>query len=431
IQADIHLLHNFPAVLITGVIALATGIIAGIRPAFYMTALPPALALNGNFGLSPSGKKLRIVLIGFQFFISCVLIITAFFVYKQNRFMQKYTLGYTTDRIALTELPQSIAGKNKKAFVAQLKDNPDITDVAFSRQKFGASDSYRGWSAKFKDETINFSSLSVSWNFPTVMGIKAIEGRMPEESDENDNCIYFVINSTLQKAYHIHPDDIIDVSWIKSDNPNNGKVLGVINDVQFTSLRDRVEEMAFVFNDHNLQAQSYIRIKDGADLRSAVKYIEKTIVSFDPAYPIKIEFYDEVFNTLYQSEIKLEYLVNLFSLIAIIIALAGIFGLVMFECEYKRKEIGLRKVMGSTETEILGLLNRMYLRIFAICFIAAVPVGYYIITRWLNNFAYKTAIHWWEFLLIGFLILLVIAATVTGQSWRSATINPVKVLNVS
>jgi len=431
IQADISLLHNLPAVFVTGIIAVAIGFIAGIRPAFYMTALPPALALSGNFGLSPSGKKLRTILIGFQFLISFVLIIVAFYVYKQNQYMQKYTLGYSTNRIALTELPQSIAGKNKKAFVAQLKDNPDIMDVAFSQQKFGASDSYRTWSAKFKDETIGFYSISVSWNFPMVMGIKATEGKLPEESDENENCVFYVINSTMQKAHDLHADDVIDIPWMKSDKPDNGKILGVVNDVKFRSLRNQEENMAFVFNDNNAQPWSYIRIKDGADVRSAVKYIEKTIASFDPAYPVKIEFYDEVFNALYQNEIKLEYLINLFGSIAVIIAVAGIFGLVMFECEYKRKEIGLRKVMGSTEMEILGLLNRMYLRIFGICFIAAIPAGYYIVSRWLNNFAYQTAIHWWEFPLIGLPVLLIILATVTGQSWRSATINPVKVLNIS
>jgi putative ABC transport system permease protein len=431
ISIDIYPTHNLPPVFITGAIALATGLIAGIRPAFYMTSLPPVMALNGNFGLSPAGKRLRIILIGFQFFISIALIISAFFVYKQNRFMQKYTLGYNTNQIALTELPQSIARENQKAFIAQLKDNPDIMDIAFSHQKFGASDTYRGWGGTYNDEPVHFISLSVSWNFPAVMGIQAIEGRLPKESDENEQLVFYIINQTMQKAYNMQPENIIDIPWMSKDRFDNGKILGIVNDVKFTSLRNQVENMAFVFNDHNgvIQPWSYIRIRDGADIRSVVKYIEKSIVRFDPAYPAKIEFYDEVFDALYKKEINTEYLINLFGSIAILIAIVGIFGLVMFECEYKRKEIGLRKVMGSTEMEILRLFNRLYLRIFAVCFLAAVPAGYYIVNRWLENFAYKTAVHWWESALIGLPVLLIIVATVSVQSWHSATINPTKALN--
>ncbi|GHT62685.1 ABC transporter permease [Bacteroidia bacterium] len=431
IQADINPVNNIPAILLTGLIALFAGIIAGIRPAFYMTSRPPVLALTGSFGLSQSGKRLRTVLIGFQFIISIVLITVAFFVYKQNHFMQKYTLGYDTDNIALVELPQSISGKGKQTFVSKLKENPDITNAAFSQQKFGAKDGYRTWSGTYKEEYVGFYSLSVSWNFPAVMGIPAVEGRLPEERDDDNSKnspVYYVINRTMQKEYNIHADDVIDVDFRRKDNPDNGRVLGIVEDVKFSSLRNQVENMAFVFNDGNGQNWSYIRIKAGADIRQTAKYIEKTIAEFDSAYPSKIEFYDEVFDALYRQEINAERVITLFGLLAVIIAIAGVFGLVMFECAYKRKEIGIRKVMGSTEPEILLLFNRIYLRIFGVCFVIAVPIGYYIVKRWLENFAYKTPMDWWGFALVGVLVLLIIVCTVSWQSWRAATANPVNAL---
>jgi putative ABC transport system permease protein len=429
-QVDIHPLHNLPALFMTGMIALATGLIAGIRPAFYMTSVPPAMAVSGNYGLSPSGKRMRTVLIGFQFFVSIVLIFCAFFLYKQNRFMQQYTLGYDTEQIALVELPQSIAGNNRNTFTAALKDHPDIADVAFSQQKFGASDGYSHWGGKYKDENISFYSLGVSLNFPAMMGIKAIEGRLPDESDNHDYFLY-VINKKLQKKHGIMPGELIDISWMKiSDNPNHGRILGVVDDLKFTSLRKEVDDMAFVFNfNQALQPWSYIHINAGADVREVVKHIQNTIANLDAAFPANVEFYDEVFDTLYRKELNTEAIIGLFSLIAVIIAVAGVFGLVMFECEYKRKEISIRKVMGSTGYEILLLFNKSYLSIFAVGFALAVPAGYYIAGRWLDNFAYKTALSWWVFVLAGLPVLAVIILTVCAQCYKAAVQNPTKALN--
>jgi putative ABC transport system permease protein len=430
-RVDIHPLHNLPALLTTGIMAVAAGLVAGIRPAFYMTSLPPAMAVNGNYGLSPSGKKLRTALTGFQFFVSIILIFCAFFLYKQNKFMQKYTLGYDTEQIALVELPQSIVtGSSRNTFVAALKDHPAIADAAFSQQKFGAKDGYRTWAGKCKGENIGFYSLSVSWNFPAVMGIKAVEGRIPDENDESDDCILYVINKTLQKNYGIPPGELIDVPWLKSDNPNSGRIIGVVDDLKFASLRQEVDDMAFVFNDRQtLQPWSYIRINAGADVREVVTHIQKTVAGFDAAFPASVEFYDEVFDALYRKELDTEAIIGLFGLIAVIIAVAGVFGLVMFECEYRRREISIRKVMGSTGYGILLLFNKSYLSIFAAGFALAIPAGYYIVGRWLDNFAYKTALSWWGFALAGLPVLAVIILTVCIQCYKAATQNPAKNLN--
>jgi putative ABC transport system permease protein len=431
-QVDIHPMHNLRALLLTGLAAVVCGLAAGLRPAFYMTSLPPAMALNGHQGLSPSGKRMRTVLIGFQFFVSIVLIFCAFFLYKQNLFMQRYTLGYDTEQMALVELPQSIS-RNRQPFAASLKEHAAIEDVAFSQQKFGAGDSYRTWSGEHKGESIGFYSLSVSWNFPAVMGIRVLDGRLPEESDVREDGIYYVINQNLQKKYGIAPGDIIHIPWMgKSERPDNGQVLGVVGDLKFTSLRQPVDDMAFVFNDHwTHQPWAYVRIRAGADAQEAVQHIRKTVAELDATFPLHIEFYDEVFDALYRKELNTGTIIGLFGLIAVIIAVAGVFGLVMFDCEYKRKEIGIRKVMGSTEGEILLLFNKMYLAIFVVGFVLALPAGYCIMSRWLEHFAYKTPLSWWGFFLAGTTVLAVIVLTVCVQAYRAATQNPTKALNFS
>lgn len=431
-EVDIHPLHNPQALLLTSLAAAFCGLAAGLRPAFYMTALPPAMALSGNQALSPSGKRLRTVLIGFQFFVSIVLIFCAFFLYKQNHFMQQYTLGYDTEQIALVELPQSIV-HDRNTFSATLKSHPAIEDVAFSQQKFGAGDSYRSWGGRHKGEPIGFNSLGVSWNFPSVMGIKAIDGRLPNESDVKEDCLYYIINQTLQERFRVAVDDIIDIPWMEeSNNPNNGRVLGVVNDLQFMSLRQQVNDMAFVFNENRaITPWSYVRIRSGADAREAVRHIRETVAGMDAAFPVSVEFYDEVFDALYRKELNTEATIGLFGLIAVIIAVAGVFGLVMFDCEYKRKEISIRKVMGSTEGEILLLFNKMYLTVFAVGFALAVPAGYFIISKWLDNFAYKTPLAWWGFLVAGLPALAVIVLTVCVQAYRAAVQNPTRALNFS
>lgn len=433
---------NKTAFLLTLAIALLTGFIASIRPAFYITLHSPAMVLKRNFGLSHSEKRSREWLIGFQLFISIALIIAATFIYIQNKYMRNFALGYDTTNVSVVELSEKIAKSQKNTLIAALKTNPDIEDVAFSLQKIGASDNYRTWGGTFKGENIGFYSLGVSHNILDVLKISLPEGKKPDETTDRQKSIYYVINKGMSERYDIHPGDIIHVGWMKRDSDSeNGRVLGVVDNIKFRSLRyssgennsllalgNSFANMAFVFNDWQVQTYSYIRIKNGADIKHTMQFIEKTIYNLDPAYPVKIESYDEIFNDLYTQERATALTIGCFSLLAVIISIVGVFGLVMFECQFKRKEVSIRKAMGATSGEILILFNKIYLKIFLISFLLAVPVGYYIVKRWLTNFAYKTDIEWWVFAGAGLSVLLILLATITLQSHRAAIANPVDAL---
>lgn len=207
---------------------------------------------------------------------------------------------------------------------------------------------------------------------------------------------------------------------------NSGRIIGFTDNIKFTSLRQGENNIGFMVCKHPYAMPvSYIRLKVGTDVHAAVEHIRKTMADLDPAYPFDIEFYDTIFNTLYHKEENLRSLITVFSLLAIIISLVGIFGLVVFDTQYRRKEIGIRKVHGATIREILEMLNRSYIYIVLVCFILAAPVGYYGIHKWLESFAYKTPMYWWVYLMALAIVLAITIGTVTFQSWRSANANPV------
>ena len=155
------------------------------------------------------------------------------------------------------------------------------------------------------------------------------------------------------------------------------------------------------------------------------KSIKTTLQSFDPEYPFNVRFFDEVLNGLYEKERSLSSLITLFSLIAIFISVVGVFGLVVFDSEYRKKEIGIRKVLGSTTEEIIVMFNKTYIRILCVCFVLGAPIAGYVVHRWLENFAYKTPMYWWVYLIAFAIIAVITILTVTFQNWRAANENPV------
>lgn len=419
IEADLSLLDNFPIALLAGVVALATGLIAGLYPSWYVTSFPPALILKGSFGLSSSGRRLRTVLISIQYTVSILLIICACFVHLQNHYMRDYSLGFDKDQIAIVCLSSDIYTKSHEIYANRLKEFAGIEDVAFSLEKVGSQDGYSTNGASVKNNDFHFFMIFVSENFLRVMGIPVEDGRDFSLSDEQSETVSYIFNRTAKLTMNIEAGDKLD-SWL------SGNIVGLAGDVKFTSLRQEESNIGFVTGKLPFSLTiSYIRLKAGTDVHAAVEHIRKTMADLDPAYPFDIEFYDTIFNTLYHKEENLRSLITVFSLLAIIISLVGIFGLVVFDTQYRRKEIGIRKVHGATIREILEMLNRSYIYIVLVCFILAAPVGYYGIHKWLESFAYKTPMYWWVYLMALAIVLAITIGTVTFQSWRSANANPV------
>ena len=233
----------------------------------------------------------------------------------------------------------------------------------------------------------------------------------------------FVFNETARKRYNMELGSTID---------NQGEIIGFMPDVKFASFRTAVEPMAFYVwgtnNWGNQQSNAYIKVNAGADLRAAMSHIRSTLSQLDAEYPFEVRFYDEVLQRLYAKETSLSSLISLFSLIAIFISIVGVFGLVVFDSECRRKEIAIRKVLGASTMGIIIMFNKAYFKILVICFVVAAPLAWNAVTRWLENFAYRTPMYWWVYLIAFVAVGIITAATVTFQNWRVASANPVNAI---
>lgn len=422
IAADLSFSTNPGIILLSGIVALSIGAIAGIYPAWYMVSFPPALVLKGSFGLSTSGKKLRTSLIGIQFIVSIMLIVGSIFIRMQSNYMRQYSLGFDKDQIAIVELSGDIYKQYHQTYADRLKQFSGIEDVAFANQKVASQDGYSTNGGSYKDRNFHYYMFMVSPNFLSTMGIPIIEGRDFTPTDKQSEEPVLVFN---HKAY-----TDLEMETGNWKTYFDTRIIGFTEDVKFNSLRQGDSFIAFTMGeifDYNL-CFSYIRLSAGTDVQAAVNHIRKTLSEIDPSYPFDVEFYDTIFDTLYQKETNLQSLIGMFSLLAIILSLVGVFGLVVFDTQYKRKEIAIRKVHGSNIRQILQMLNKQYLYIVVTCFIIATPIAYTFIKKWLESFTYRTPIYWWIFLVTLLIVATITSGVVTFQSWRAASANPVNSL---
>ena len=419
VDADIRLSQYKGLILLTALIAILTGCLAGLYPAIRSTSYAPALVLKGSFGLSPKGKKVRVALIGFQYTVSIALIIVTLFMGLQNHFMtSSEQLGFNKDQVAIVNLTPEIYAKHKPQYIQKLKDYPGIEDVAFSVYELSKEDDMIDLEyARHEDKDVFFKVFYASENFLSVMDIQVEEGRDFTREDLNKAQSDYIINPAAERDFHLHPGDRF----------NDRTVLGVSKDFRFNSCRIASSPFVFALNNDipNPKLVSYIRFNSKTNLQEAVAHVRETLKEIDPTFPFEISFYNTILNNLYQKEQTLGKLISLFGIMAILISIVGVFGLVLFETQYRRKEIGIRKINGATTGQILLMFNKTYIRIVSVCFIISIPIAWMGTQQWLENFAYITPLHLWVFIVAFLIILSVTIGTVTFRNWQAANENPV------
>lgn len=423
------LLVYWKYVVYTGLIAVLTGIVAGLYPAWYMTSFPPALVLKGNYALSGKGQRLRTVLIGFQYIVSFALITTAAFIFLQNRFMRNHELGIDKDQILVASLPQQpFHSSPYRKFDSQLKSFAEIDDIAYAKWELGASEGYTQYAFTYKGTQYGHQYIDVTPNFCRVMGLHILSGSdfLPSDSIYTSQ-LNFIATQDLQQESGIPAGETLDFF------PWGMKALlkGYVNNVQFTSLK--MNPVPYVFCPNGAYSNqvlpfAYVRVKAGSDMDTALKHIRETISDCFTGYPTEVKFYDQIYGQLYQKETDQQKIITWFSLLTILISLVGVFGLIIFEAEHRQKEIGVRKVYGASIQQILWMFGRSYLILSVVCSLIASPIAWYAVSEWLKQFNERIPISPWVFLCTCLLISAITLVTITIQNYRTATSNPIDCL---
>ena len=406
----------------TALIAIAAGIAAGTYPAFFATSFQPALALKGSFGLTPKGRQLRTALVCLQIGIALLMVTYIGILLLQSRFIYHSDYGFAKDEVLYAQLSDELMHK-KDAIRTELMQIGGIDDVSFSRFVLGSQEGYMGWGRSDDDHKITFTSMPVDYHYLRTMGIKVIEGR---DFNEHDGDVY-IINEAARRQW----------PWVEMDKPlleGDLSVVGVCENVRYASTRqDRTQEpVAFVIFGEKYSSWSdqlgivNIRVAAGVDKLSVRRQVNQRLTAMGSGEDVEVLFLDEQLENLYQEEFRFIRQVLWFTAVCFVITLIGVFCLTMFETEYRRKEIAIRKVMGSSVGEVLSLFTKRYAIPLILSFVIAAPVGYYISEQWLQNFAEHTPIHWWLFPLAFLIVSIVVLLTVIIQSWRVATMNPVE-----
>ena len=426
ITAESAFAENIGVAAGTIAIAIVIAIISSLYPAFYITSFDPAMVLKGSFGATKAGKTLRYTLIGLQFIISIALIICSIFINLQRRYMINFDMGFDGEQLLYVHTYDTIAADAEEV-EERLKSDPQIADVTWASGNLLASQRM-GWGRDWNGQVVSFQCYPVAYDFPEFIGIEISEGRTFKKEDENSENGVFIFNDAAKRKYGFTLDSRI------SGHKEETEIAGFCNDFSFMTLKEEVKPFAlyvYGIEPWYIPSTAFIRVTEGADYQKVMKHIASVLSEWEPSVsPDKwdIHFFDENINAQYKKEQSLSQLISLFTLVAIIISLMGVFGLVMFETQYRRREIALRRVNGATVQDILEMFSSRFVKIVLVCFAMAAPVSWVIVDRYLATFAHRCPMYWWVFALALVAVMVVTVGVVVLRSWNAATADPAEAL---
>ena len=416
--------NNIAIAFGTALGGIVLAIISSLYPALYITAFPPAFALKGSFGTASKGMTFRVGLICFQFIVSLILIICASFVTMQRQYMLHYDMGFDRSNLLQVNTSSKIAAMRESA-TSELKNNPEIKDVTFASGDIVTS--FRmDWGRPFKGEQINFKCYPVQHNFLDFMGIEIVEGRNFTDSDELCDNGVFIFNEAARDKFGLTLEDKIHGHQTETD------IVGICKNFNYKALSEGIEPFAlYIFgkNPWTTLNTLYVRTQPGADIPTLIDWIKTKLNEMDPSVPkdeFDVMFFDSRLDSEYGRERNTSRIILLFTVLAITISLMGVFGLVMFEAEHRRKEIAIRRINGASVVDVLKMFNIKFIRIVIVCFVLSIPISWLIVDAYLKGFAYRMPTHWWVFFSAFLSVMIVTLIVVTLRCLSAALSNPIK-----
>ena len=400
------------------VIVLLTALTAGSYPAIYLSSFKPVKVLKGVFRSEGKGQTFRRILVVTQFSLSIALLIL--------RFLRQSTLGFNPENIVYVPVKENI-GKSYDAFKAELLSDPNINSVAAQYYLF-AEESFRttgyDWEGKERGQEVDIILNLVDYDFIPMMELELVEGRNFSKEYSTDATQAYILNEEAIKQMMMR--DPVGKQF--SYGQRKGTIIGVLKNAHFRSLHVNIEPHVFFFLDDVSVATEYgvVLIKiNGDKTEEALAKIQGVWKEFNPITPFEYHFLDQKYDSLYRKEQKIGTILNAFTLFAVIISCLGLFGLASFLTEQRTREIGIRKVLGASESSIVFLLSKQFTKWVLIANIFAWPAAYFIMNEWLKSFAYRINIGIWAFVHPGILAVGIALVTVSYQAIRAAWANPV------
>lgn len=418
-ESTFDLLKNVQLILGLLSITVFTGILSASYPAIYLSAFHPIQIIRGTLKPSSRGSRFRKILVVTQFSLTIVLIIGTIVVHKQLIHIRGTNLGYDKDHIIAIRLRGDFSEKFETV-KNELLQNPNITGVTGTTSLptfIGSGTSGANWEGKDPEKRIQMQINWVDHDYLETFKMEMAQGRFFSRQFASDDKA-FVLNEAAVKAMGI--DSPIGIRF--SAGRVDGTIIGIIKDFNYKSLHTEIEPLILMMNPKRFY-QTCIRI-NAENVSSTITFLEDIWKKFVPGFPFEYSFLDERISDLYIAEERMGKIFNYFTVLAIFIACLGLFGMASFTTEQRTKEIGIRKAIGATVPNIVTLLSKEFTKLVLISNIIAWPLAYFVMSYWLQNFAYQTKIKLWIFLVSATATLLIAVITVSYQSLKAALANP-------